>query len=192
MQRSKIHQLTKYFKKKEKKKNRMIEDLYKRCYFQATSPISQYADSLVGTPKSSHFFEPRRPTSSKKAYKANLLWEKNHSTSEKLPILKKFKSDSTSKKDSESRVKFHGYKMENSESRVFDPVPRKLNFDNCSSERRPWAREDTSPRGNSRSYKIMEKLEHSMERDDHDSDFTFDEFRYSEYPGDRYFESDKR
>jgi hypothetical protein len=124
-------------------------------------------DSVWNTPNRSGFKDNSEWFSSaSKAQKANYLWNLINSTSEKPPILKKYRSDTTSQKK-RSEVRFKEFPKEDSDSDNIIVAPQRLNFDDA--DNTCWLFESGRKRYamNNRdgTYRLMENLEHSIEKE---------------------------
>lgn len=178
-QEFKMKQLKKYYKKKEKKRRKVNELLYLLQEQKKSPRRHHYGDSLLGTPQRSHHQDYSSYMSSgSKAEKANRLWELNNSTLDRPPILKKYRSDTSTRKE-DSKVRFKGYKDQNLDSEI---VPQKLDFSDAKYDSQPFKRSSR------RNYNESEVLEaNSKEKGQGLLEKYFpDSYRISHYDSDSY------
>jgi hypothetical protein len=120
-------------------------------------------DSIWGTPSQSGYKDRSECYSSaSKAKRANVMWGRLNSTCEKQPILKRYRSDNTSQKKRDEKVRF---KVLNGQERdsEYELTPQRLDFSNVDNLNVPMDREYNNYRHNNRG--IMEDVEQSLEKE---------------------------
>ena len=100
-------------------------------------------------------------SSASRVKNANLLWEMNNSTYDRPPILKKYKSNNTSQKKEDSKVRFRRFNKDESDDEL---IPQRLDFADTSYEKveyGPIRRGEYAERrlNVDRNWKIMKNVE---------------------------------
>lgn len=158
-------------KKREKRNKRKIREVHYFYNQQLNLPGLDYGcDSLYGTPSKYSFKDYSEWFSSaSRVKKANLLWDTLNSTSGKKPILKKHRSDNTSQKKKEDRVRFQGYARNDSDFED-EVVPQRLDFskldydDSLYDNKHKYGQPELRAGYRNPNSRLMDKIENSIER----------------------------
>lgn len=161
-----LHQLKKYFKKKERKNRKKIRHMHHYYnHYLNLSNVDFNCDTSVATSKGSglkDYFD--RAYSSNKARKVrdNYFDKYDTTTLDKPSILKKYVSDTSTKKK-DDRVRFQDYGRKDSEDdSLVKPV--RLNFNDLDNDD-PYNRYNCLEEPKFRNNRLMQNIERSLEKE---------------------------